>query len=81
MDELDLRPAEELRAEVRKLRAELKRRNESMGCSVVMCLGLLLAVPIVWVGKSYQEARTFKRLTGREVSTWDAMFVELRIDG
>jgi hypothetical protein len=32
-----------------------------------------------WVGKSWMEARTFERLTGKKVSVVDAMFVELRV--
>ncbi len=81
MDELDLRSAGELRAEVRKLRAELARRDARFVWSVVVGLAWIVLVPAVWIGKSYQEAATFRRLTGREVSTWDAMFVELRVDG
>jgi hypothetical protein len=32
-----------------------------------------------WLGTSFMEARTFSRLTGREVSTIDAMFIQLRV--
>lgn len=40
-------------------------------------IGLMLASFVVG---AYFEARTYERLTGREVSTWDALWVELRID-
>lgn len=32
-----------------------------------------------WVGKSYFEANSYNNVTGKHVSTWDAMFLELRI--
>lgn len=33
----------------------------------------------VWVVKSHFEARAYNRITGAHVSTWDAMWVELRV--
>lgn len=37
-------------------------------------------IPIAgWVGKSYFEAKAYERVTGKEVSTWDAMWLELRV--
>jgi len=27
----------------------------------------------------YQEARTYERLTGKHVTTWDALWVDLRV--
>jgi len=32
-----------------------------------------------WFGASYFEARAYNRATGAEVSTWDAMFIQLRV--
>ena len=32
-----------------------------------------------WVGYSYCEARAYNNITGANVSTLDAMFVELRV--
>jgi hypothetical protein len=32
-----------------------------------------------WVIHSHFEARAFNHLTGKHVSTWDAMWVELRV--
>jgi hypothetical protein len=34
-----------------------------------------------YVVGAYFEAEAFNRLTGKNVSTWDALFLELRIDG
>jgi len=43
--------------------------------------GLLLACLLVlfWCVMSYFEARAFNRITGKNVSTVDAMFVSLRV--
>ena len=32
-----------------------------------------------WIGGSYMEAKTYTELTGMKVTTWQAMFVELRV--
>lgn len=32
-----------------------------------------------WYGWSYLEAQSYNRLTGSQVTTWDAMFVDLRV--
>lgn len=34
-----------------------------------------------WITKSYFEAAAFNRATGKNVSTWDAMWIELRVEG
>lgn len=40
----------------------------------------LLALPVfVWLIPSYFEARTYSRLTGADVTMWDAMWVDLRV--
>jgi flagellar basal body-associated protein FliL len=33
----------------------------------------------VWVVSSHYEAESFQKLTGKQVSTWDAMWLELRV--
>jgi len=43
-----------------------------IGALVVLFLGF-------WIAWSYFEARSFERITGQHVSTFDAMFVELRV--
>ena len=41
---------------------------------------LILALGGVWwVGGSFFEARTYNRLTGSQVTTFDAMWVQLRV--
>ena len=34
----------------------------------------------VWIVRSHMEAATFSRITGEQVTTWDAMWVQLRVD-
>ena len=43
---------------------------------LVVILGFSTACHAV---SSYFEARSYNRLTGSEVTTWDAMFVDLRV--
>jgi len=47
------------------------------------CLGIiavLVALCIAeWIGSSYFESQTYNRLTGAHTTTWDAMWVELRV--
>jgi hypothetical protein len=40
---------------------------------------ILLFVVFSWPVSSYFEAKAYKNLTGKEVTTWDAMFLELRV--
>lgn len=40
--------------------------------------GLVVAVGI-WVGMSHMEAKSYNRVTGSSVSTWDAMWIDLRV--
>jgi hypothetical protein len=45
-----------------------------------LILLLLIGAPIVWL-KSSQEAAAFNRFTtGRKATTWDALWVELRVE-
>ncbi len=46
----------------------------------VVAVGALLAIVALIVGfQAHQEAATYRRLTGRPVTTWDALWVELRV--
>ncbi len=47
--------------------------------AALICAVLAVALIGGWVLVSHFEARTFSKLTGREVSTWDAMWVSLRV--
>lgn len=44
-----------------------------------MVVVVVLAAVGIWVGDSYFEARAYNRVTGKSVSTLDAMFIELRV--
>jgi hypothetical protein len=55
---------------------------ETFWRSVCVVLGVvaLLVVPILmWYGFSAMEAAAFNRATGKNVSAWDAMWIELRV--
>ena len=39
---------------------------------------VLIALTL-WIGASHLEANAYERVTGKHVSTWDAMFLELRV--
>jgi hypothetical protein len=42
----------------------------------------ILSIPMgSWVVQSFFEARAFNNATGANVSTWDAMWIELRVQG
>ena len=43
-------------------------------------LGAGLLVICACLFPFYMEAHTYSKLTGKEVSTWDAIWVEFRID-
>ncbi len=38
----------------------------------------VVALLVFWF-QAHQEAATYRRLTGRAVTTWDALWVELRV--
>lgn len=44
-------------------------------CLILIVLGMIGGYIFV----SSQEAKTYNKLTGKNVSTWDAMWVELRV--
>jgi hypothetical protein len=51
--------------------------------SIVYILLLLFLIVFAcgsWMLGAYMEARSFSRITGEQVTTWDAMWVELRVD-
>ncbi len=58
---------------------ELKADRKSERHLAMLCSGILVLFLLAWIGKSYFEAAAYNRLTGSSVSTWDAMFVELRV--
>ena len=44
--------------------------------AITFALALVLAG---WIGSSWQEAKIFNHHTGLDISTWDAMWITLRI--
>lgn len=46
--------------------------------AVVVIAGLILFFSLI---QPFFEARSFNKLTGNNASTWDAIWVELRVDG
>jgi hypothetical protein len=61
-----------------KAQEEAARKARAAGAKVLI-VSLVVLFLLSWVGGSYMEARTYSRLTGKDVSTWDAMWVDLRI--
>lgn len=55
----------------------MKRHTESLGWLLTAALVLVLLAG--WVLASWIEARSFESVTGKHVSTWDAMFLDLRV--
>lgn len=46
----------------------------------IFLIALTCAIGLgIWVVKSRFEASAYNRITGSHVSTWDAMWVELRV--
>jgi hypothetical protein len=43
-----------------------------------MCLAILIGIAF-WAFSSHMEASAYQRITGKHVSTWDAMWVDLRV--
>lgn len=59
-------------------RQATKRRKERLWyTTVVMSVGSLLLSG--WILYSHFEARAYEQVTGKSVSTWDAMFLDLRV--
>ena len=59
------------------------RRLHDFWCELRIWLGLAAVVALflgaIWVGPSYLEARAYNSATGKNVSVWTAMFVDLRV--
>ena len=46
---------------------------------ILIILIFVLGGPICWVTSSYFESQSYNRLTGAHTTTWDAMFLQLRV--
>lgn len=56
-------------------------RNAEWLLPLVALLFLILLAPFIMIIRSHMEAKAYNRLTGSDVTTWEAMWVELRVDG
>lgn len=53
------------------------RKEDNIVLGFVLCfLPLLMSF---WIAYSYLEAKAFNSITNKNVTTWQAMFLELRI--
>ncbi|HEX7784831.1 MAG TPA: hypothetical protein VF653_01295 [Methylomirabilota bacterium] len=58
----------------------MSRRNAN--AVVIACmLALFAALGAFQVYAAHQESKTYNRLTGANTTTWDALWVELRVQG
>lgn len=48
---------------------------------LLLVVAIVLSPALIWVFTSSMEARAYNRVTGSDVSTWNAMWVTLRVDG
>lgn len=52
--------------------------NETIKAAMLIACMLFVTLS-GWVSLSYFEAAAYRRVTGKQVTTWDAMFLDLRI--
>lgn len=59
---------------------ELRREREDSMRSTWRFVIVVIAVTItIWIVSACIEANAYNHLTGSQVTTWDAMFVDLRV--
>ena len=52
---------------------------DNLGKCILAGIAIFFLLIGIWVVSSHFEAQAFKRATGKDVSTWDAMWIELRV--
>lgn len=52
--------------------------NSYRSVAIIAVLAIMASLGI-WVFESAMEAAAYNRVTGKDVSTWDAMWIELRV--
>lgn len=65
-------------------RGERAKRNAVLdGCltNMLVVMIVLVAVGFFLYWRAEQRAAAFERVTGQHVSTWDTLFLELRVEG
>jgi hypothetical protein len=55
------------------------RRDADITTTISLCVGIPFLLVAFWLAPSYFEARTYRKLTGADVTMWDAMWVQLRV--
>ncbi len=57
--------------------------NTKGGKDLIITVSVVIAVIVIalsfWIFTSAMEANAYNRATGSNVSTWDAMWIELRV--
>lgn len=56
------------------------RDTEAVAYAAMSFAAAIIVSGAIAVFAAYNEARAYNRITGAHVTTWDAIFVELRID-
>ena len=58
-----------------------KKQDIAITITVYAALLAIIAVPAtaIWAFRSSMEARAYNRVTGSNVTTWEAMWIELRV--
>lgn len=59
-------------------RAAVKRLSKTTEALILVVI-LIVGAGLFWVLPSYFEARAYRNVTGRDVSTWDALWLDLRV--
>jgi len=49
--------------------------------AIITIAFILIFSASIWIIRSHFEARAYNRVTGATVTTWDAMWIELRVQG
>lgn len=56
-----------------------KKLDGSEILMIILIITALLAPVVGWVVKSHFESKIYNKLTGANTTTWEAMWVELRV--
>ena len=52
---------------------------ENIKFLAAMAAAFIFVAVSIWVFQSKMEARAFNSVTGKNISTWDAMWIQLRV--
>lgn len=66
-------------ATMARLKTEERATIRDLWICGLLLAGFLLGSPAWWVLSSAMEASAYNRLTGAHATTWDAMWVSLRV--